>query len=126
MHLQLSAPGLTEDEVDMLAQDMSLDLSDSGALKAVPETRDLAQGERGVATVIGGVVIELMKTAGVAKLIEVVGAYLTQEPKMEAKITLDNGAEIVLNASNVRSKDFEATLIGLVKGAQNGPAAEGG
>ncbi len=118
MHIVLTSTQMTPGQIDMVAQDMSLDMSDSGDVDAKPETRALAPGERGVATVIGGVVIELLKTSGVTKIIEVLGAYLTQEPTMEAKITLDTGAEIVLNAKNVHSKDFEQTLLGLVAGAR--------
>ncbi len=118
MHIELTSATMTPGQIDMVAQDMSLDLSDTGEVDAKPESRDLAPGERGVATVIGGVVIELLKTSGVTKMIEVLGAYLAQEPSMEAKVKLGNGAEIVLNSKNVRSKEFEDTLLGLVAGAQ--------
>ncbi len=114
MHLHFTSDKLTPDQVDMIAHDLCLDLSDTGEVRAEAESRALEAGERGVATVIGGIVVELLKTSAVTKLIEVLGSYLSQEPSMVAKMDLGNGVVVELNSKSVRSEDFAATLAQLV------------
>lgn len=120
MHLQLESDRLTQAQVDAITQDICLDLSDTGEVRADPEARALAPGERGVATVIGGIAIELLKTAGVTKMIEVLGAYLTQEPSMTAKVTMADGTVIELSGQNVRSPEFQTTVAHLMSQAKGG------
>lgn len=59
---------------------------------------------------MGKILLEVLKSAGAAALIEVLGAWLTQEPSIRVKMTLPSGTVVEVDARNVDSEELRRVL----------------
>jgi hypothetical protein len=116
MTVSLSA-NLPPARLDALARDLARDLARTGAVRASPAEAPPGEGERGVASKIGELVLEALGGAGVkvaaeaAKSItEVLKAYLLREKSLKIIVTQPDGTKTEINAKNVSINSIAAVL----------------
>lgn len=116
MTVSLSA-NLPPARLDALARELACDLARTGAVRAAPAEAPTGEGERGVASKIGELVLEELGGAGVkvaagaAKSItEVLKAYLLREKSLKIVLTRPDGTKVEINAKNVSVDAIAATL----------------
>jgi hypothetical protein len=116
MSVSLSA-NLPPARLDALARDLARDLARTGAVRAAPAEAPIGEGERGVASKIGELVLEALGGAGVkvateaAKSIaEVLKAYLLREKSLKIVLKLPDGTIIKIDAKNISVDAIAAAL----------------
>jgi len=121
--LQLIATAdIPEAKLDALTRDLARDLSrNRGVMAKLPE-EPAGQGERGVASKIGEIVVDFiggagLKTAGevAATLAEVLKAYLVREKTLKIRIVLPDGTKVSLDARNISVASIETVVRALGK-----------
>jgi hypothetical protein len=121
--LQLVATAdIPEAKLDALTRDLARDLSKHrGVMAKLPEV-PAGQGERGVASKIGEIVVDFiggtgLKAAGevAATLAEVLKAYLVREKTLKIRIALPDGTKVSLDARNISVASIETVVRALGK-----------
>jgi hypothetical protein len=121
--LQLIATAdIPEEKLDALTRDLARDLSrNRGMMAKLPEV-PAGQGERGVASKIGEIVVDFiggagLKTAGevAATLAEVLKAYLVREKTLKIRMALPDGTKVSLDARNMSVASIETVVRALGK-----------
>jgi len=116
--LQLVATAdIPEAKLDALTRDLARDLSKHrGVMAKLPEV-PAGQGERGVASKIGEIVVDFiggtgLKAAGevAATLAEVLKAYLVREKTLKIRIALPDGTKVSLDARNISVASIETIV----------------
>lgn len=121
--LQLVATAdIPEAKLDALTRDLARDLSKHrGVMAKLPEV-PAGQGERGVASKIGEIVVDFiggtgLKAAGevAATLAEVLKAYLVREKTLKIRIALPDVTKVSLDARNISVASIETVVRALGK-----------
>jgi Effector Associated Constant Component 1 len=121
--LQLVATAdIPEAKLDALTRDLARDLSKHrGVMAKLPEV-PAGQGERGIASKIGEIVVDFiggtgLKAAGevAATLAEVLKAYLVREKTLKIRIALPDGTKVSLDAKNISVASIETVVRALGK-----------
>lgn len=108
--LDLSSEELGEERLQRFAFGLNRALSDAEGLRSEVAEAPAEAGDRGAALVVGKILLEVLKSAGAAALIEVLGAWLTQEPSIRVKMTLPSGTVVEVDARNVDSEELRRVL----------------
>lgn len=114
IELDLNSDTLPTERLDRFVRDLNLALGESGALRSELATIPSKEDEKGAATVLGKILLEVLKTSAAGALIETLGAFFNREKSVVGKITFPNGTVIEVNAKNLASGEFETTLNSLV------------
>ena len=122
--LNLSA-NLPPARLDALARDLARDLARTRAVRVVPAEVSAGPGERGVASKIGELLLEVLGGTGIKvaaeaskSMTEVLKAYLLREKTLKIVLTRPDKTEIVIDAKNISDDAIAATLaaLGFAKG----------
>jgi hypothetical protein len=121
LHL-IATADIPEARLDALTRDLARDLSKNRGLRAKPSEVPAGQGERGVASKIGEIVVDFiggtgLKAAGevAATLAEVLKAYLVREKTLKIRIALPDGTKVSLDAKNISVASIETVVRALGK-----------
>jgi hypothetical protein len=116
MSVSLSA-NLPPARLDALTRDLARDLARTGAVRAAPTEAPIGEGERGVASKIGELVLEALGGAGVkvaaeaAKSVaEVLKAYLLREKSLKIVLKQPDGTTVDIDAKNFSVDAITAAL----------------
>lgn len=110
VELDISSTEMSEERLQRFVFGLDGALSDAGGLRSSVAEEPGQAGDRGAALVIGKILLEVFKSSGGAALIEVLGAWLSQEPSVKTKLTLPNGTVIEIDARNVHSDEVRRML----------------
>ena len=121
--LQLIATAdIPEAKLDALTRDLARDLSKNRGLSANLSDLPSRQGERGVASKIGEIVVDFIGGTGIkaageiaTTLAEVLKAYLAREKTLKIKIALPDGTKVSLDSKNISVGSIETIVRALGK-----------
>ena len=113
--LSVTCPGLDEQDLQALVQDLSRDLSNESGVEASIAESTAPPGSRGELITLGIIVLAFIKSGAAKAAFDVLKAYVEREPKLTFSMDTPQG-KVTFDASNLSGKRYQE-LVALAQSA---------
>jgi hypothetical protein len=108
--LALSSDRLAEDDLQSLTRELSMVLNrETDVAAAMPEAPP-EPGARGDPITLGTLVLTFMTSGAAVAMFEVLKTYFERNASLQMKLKRDDGQELVIDQTNMRSGQIDKTL----------------